>query len=152
MVVIRWLWPRNMTFLEMVSMVVTWWIVAFLCSERRSISLWWISFSTNYNIIGTIEQFLPNTWLSFMSHQVIIWNGASKWLRLKYKKVILRNWPWNIQKLTLENGIWCYLQNWNEIFKRQYLYKKNTQWLAKCTRIVINTAFVLSTNFTRSVK
>ena len=29
-VVSRWLWPENRTFLEVDSMVVTWWIVAFL--------------------------------------------------------------------------------------------------------------------------
>ena len=29
-VVSRWLWPGNRTFLEVASMVVTWWIVAFL--------------------------------------------------------------------------------------------------------------------------
>ena len=31
-VVIRWLWPRNITFLEVASMVVTRWIVTF-CAE-----------------------------------------------------------------------------------------------------------------------
>ena len=31
-VVSRWLWPRNRIFLEVASMVVTWWIVAFLRS------------------------------------------------------------------------------------------------------------------------
>ena len=28
-VISRWLWPENKTFLEVASMVVTWWIVAF---------------------------------------------------------------------------------------------------------------------------
>ena len=32
-VVGRWLWPGNRTFLQVASMVVTWWIVGFLCSE-----------------------------------------------------------------------------------------------------------------------
>ena len=32
LVVSRWLWPGNKKFLEMACMVVTWWIVAFLCS------------------------------------------------------------------------------------------------------------------------
>ena len=31
-VVSRWLWPGNRTFLDVASMVVTWWIVAFLHS------------------------------------------------------------------------------------------------------------------------
>ena len=31
-VISRWLGPGNRTFLEVASMVVTWWIVAFLCS------------------------------------------------------------------------------------------------------------------------
>ena len=31
-VVSKWLWPGNRTFLEVASMVVTWWIVAFLRS------------------------------------------------------------------------------------------------------------------------
>ena len=29
LMVSRWLWPGNLTFLEVASMVVTWWIVAF---------------------------------------------------------------------------------------------------------------------------
>ena len=33
-VVSRWLWPGNRTFLKVVGMVVTWWIVAFLHSDR----------------------------------------------------------------------------------------------------------------------
>ena len=32
-VVSRWLWPGNWTFLKVASMVVTWWIVAFLLSH-----------------------------------------------------------------------------------------------------------------------
>ena len=32
----RWLWPRNRTFLEVASMVVSWWILAFLCSNLQS--------------------------------------------------------------------------------------------------------------------
>ena len=32
LVVSRWLWPGSRTFLEVASMVVSWWIVAFLCS------------------------------------------------------------------------------------------------------------------------
>ena len=28
----KWLWPGNRTFIEVASMVVTWWTVAFLCS------------------------------------------------------------------------------------------------------------------------
>ena len=31
----RWLWPGNRTFLEVSSMVVTWWIVTFLSSDNR---------------------------------------------------------------------------------------------------------------------
>ena len=35
-VVNRWLWPANRTFLEVDSMVVSWWIVAFLsCDSSR---------------------------------------------------------------------------------------------------------------------
>ena len=33
-VVSRWLWPGNRTFLEVASVVVTWWIMAFLHTER----------------------------------------------------------------------------------------------------------------------
>ena len=33
----RWLGPGNKTFLEMVSMVVTWWTVAFLCSVSNNV-------------------------------------------------------------------------------------------------------------------
>ena len=32
----RWLWPGNRTFLEVASLVVTWWIAAFLCSATLS--------------------------------------------------------------------------------------------------------------------
>ena len=32
-VVSRWLWPGNRTFLEVASMVTTWWILAFLSSD-----------------------------------------------------------------------------------------------------------------------
>ena len=39
LVVSRWLWLGNRTFLEVVSMVVTWWILAFLRSETYSIIL-----------------------------------------------------------------------------------------------------------------
>ena len=35
LVVSRWLWPGNRTFLEVASMVVTWWIVTFWCSARH---------------------------------------------------------------------------------------------------------------------
>ena len=36
----RWLWPGNKTFLEVASVVVTWWIVSFLCSAS---DLEWLS-------------------------------------------------------------------------------------------------------------
>ena len=45
LVVNRWLWPANNTFLEVASMVVTWWIVAFLysvCYVDRSSIEWGI--------------------------------------------------------------------------------------------------------------
>ena len=35
LVVSSWLSPGNRTFLEVASMVVNWWIVAFLCSVSR---------------------------------------------------------------------------------------------------------------------
>ena len=35
LVVSMWLWPGNRTFLKVVSMVDTWWIVAFLCSSEQ---------------------------------------------------------------------------------------------------------------------
>ena len=35
LVVSRWLWPGNRTFLEVASMVVTWWIVAFVRNESH---------------------------------------------------------------------------------------------------------------------
>ena len=38
-VVSRWLWPGNRTFLEVASMIVSWWIVAFLCSVHSHIFL-----------------------------------------------------------------------------------------------------------------
>ena len=38
-VVSRWLWPGNRTFLEVASMMVTWWIVAFVASEVSFLSL-----------------------------------------------------------------------------------------------------------------
>ena len=34
-----WLWPGNRTFLEVASMVVTWWIVAFMRSDKLLIHL-----------------------------------------------------------------------------------------------------------------
>ena len=43
-VVSRWLWPVNRTFLEVASMVVTWWIVAFLRSE--CVLFWYICLLT----------------------------------------------------------------------------------------------------------
>ena len=36
-VVSRWLGPRNRTLLEVVSMVVTWWIVPFVPSEQTQL-------------------------------------------------------------------------------------------------------------------
>ena len=36
LVVSRWLWPGNKTFLEVASMVVTWWVLAFLPSGVNS--------------------------------------------------------------------------------------------------------------------
>ena len=36
----RWLWPGNRIFLELASMVVTWWIVAFLCGAGTT----WLDF------------------------------------------------------------------------------------------------------------
>ena len=40
-----WLWPENTTFLEVTSMVVTWWIVAFLRRVHRS---WWSCECTSF--------------------------------------------------------------------------------------------------------
>ena len=40
LVISRWLWPENSSFSEVVSMVVTWWIVAFLC--RTITMLMWM--------------------------------------------------------------------------------------------------------------
>ena len=45
--VTRWLWPGNRTFLEVASMVVTWWIVAFFLSQPwPSISIYCLSLGT----------------------------------------------------------------------------------------------------------
>ena len=38
-VVSRWLWPGNKIFLEVYSMVITWWIMAFLHSVRLAVSI-----------------------------------------------------------------------------------------------------------------
>ena len=35
----RWLWPGNKTFLDVASMVVTWWIVACLCTCILSVNI-----------------------------------------------------------------------------------------------------------------
>ena len=43
----RWLWPGNRTFLEVASMVVTWWIVSFWCSDSMCV---WIRESCNIPI------------------------------------------------------------------------------------------------------
>ena len=39
LVVSRWLWPGNRTCLEVASTVVTWWILAFLRSDLRLVSV-----------------------------------------------------------------------------------------------------------------
>ena len=38
-----WFWPGNRTFLEVASMVVTWWIVTFLCNEKTVLSIMYFS-------------------------------------------------------------------------------------------------------------
>ena len=38
-VVSRWLWPGNRTFLEVASMVATWWLVAFLRSIDSDVNI-----------------------------------------------------------------------------------------------------------------
>ena len=54
LVVIRWLWPGSRILLEMASMVVSWWIVAFLCSDVCSK----VRFSV-YFIHNSLLDFLP---------------------------------------------------------------------------------------------
>ena len=39
-VVSRWLWPGNMTFLEVARMVIIWWILAFLRSVHAFVVVW----------------------------------------------------------------------------------------------------------------
>ena len=58
-VVSRWLWPENRTFLEVASMVVTWWIVDFLSSVWRN--KMWLSKKWMYCITITFH----SHWLTF---------------------------------------------------------------------------------------
>ena len=66
-----WLWPGNRTFLEVASMVVTWRIVAFLCSATTSVNkkvgqnfmyLHYISFQLNA-VFYNIKRFCYSVWI-----------------------------------------------------------------------------------------
>ena len=50
-VVSRWLWPGNRTFLDVASMVVSWWIVAFLSSVKQD--------NTEVTVAHSILEILP---------------------------------------------------------------------------------------------
>ena len=66
LVVTRWLWPGNKTFSEVGSMVVTWWIVAFLCSA-------------SYHHVGLLcQQILAANTQIFMFTQYYIPSGVIK--------------------------------------------------------------------------
>ena len=44
----KWLWPGNRTLLEVASMVVTWWIVAFLPSDQYHDSSRWLTLQVSF--------------------------------------------------------------------------------------------------------
>ena len=50
-VVSKWLCPGNRTFSEVASMVVTWWIVAFLHSARRKSTVMFLCVQTLYSLM-----------------------------------------------------------------------------------------------------
>ena len=94
-VVSRWLWPGNRTSLEVASMVVTWWIAAFLrwtkpynppgagtfCQDGRLPYLW-----PNINIISINQCFSALCLLSFCTlchllfHSLLSFSSSNMWI------------------------------------------------------------------------
>ena len=78
-VVSRWLWPGNRPFLEVASMVVTWWIVAFLRRENTQAELccWnnWnltdgrVSFTCPWGKDFSLASWLAVLWAVCILHQ-----------------------------------------------------------------------------------
>ena len=69
-VVSRWLWPENRTFLEVVSTVLTWWMMAFLPSVSPT--------QISYQIIKTVSHLWGRWWqkISFYSRDRQLVSGV----------------------------------------------------------------------------
>ena len=92
LVVSRWLWPGNRTFLEVASIVVTWWIVAFLAvtASMNSVQGRWGKGAVALNC------FLP---ISHHGISIAYWQFPMWTILEKYHYLaIFQNW----------NSIWKY--------------------------------------------
>ena len=97
-VVNRLLWPGNRTFLEVASMVVTWWIVAFLHSEKPCSFAHSSMFMPWQDYTHTRE----SIWMFFVQLIFHLQNACSVYvskvkLSCVYYTVTLHNWgqtPW----------------------------------------------------------
>ena len=59
----RWLWPRKRTFLEVASMVVTWWIVVFCAVEDNDqVQHIWINLDLHTTIVLLPSWLRPDPW------------------------------------------------------------------------------------------
>ena len=79
MVVSRWLWAENRTFLEVASMVVTWWIVAFLPSASTKVTqLAWLSgWIKNCRVLFTLWLDLSKFVLNFIQIMICVEQSRS---------------------------------------------------------------------------
>ena len=90
-VVSRWLWPGNRTFLEVVSMVVSWWIAAFLPSHIFS------SVTPYFSKTFYIHQYTRTIYVDQPLHvHLFVWSQ----LLLVLAKFGWGTWRWSGQPFT----------------------------------------------------
>ena len=114
LVVSRWLWLWNRTFLEVSSMVVTWWIVAFWRSVFFPVIDWWfcssLGESLSYPIIGAIPACsLTCEW------------DRTGWT-VEYYDPLLSTWKVIVLILNLKDTVYIYI----------YIYTKVPCWMTDC--------------------
>ena len=99
-VVNRWLWPGNRTFLEVVSMMVTWWIVAFLCSGSDVCLVSRLTTPPSVQLVKEIPP--PHPFCTFVFECII-----HEWLPIKVFNTCICNMFWIAEKLiSSSSSLW----------------------------------------------
>ena len=109
----RWLWPRNRTLLEVDSMVVSWWILAFFAQ-------WYSNDWSIHTIFTKIPKFWHSTIQFPVRHDVVVVTRAGNW-KCSNKPIICIWHVLNSVSVTMICAVWYTLVKVRQTRQQYYV-------------------------------